>query len=280
MKNKIVLITGANSGMGKVTALELAKKGAVIVMLCRNKKLGEEARAEIISKSGNTNVTLLIADLSSQRSIRLLAEEFKKKYDHLDVLVNNAGLAFTKFQTSEDNIEMTLAVNHFGYFLLTNLLLDSLKAAPSGRVVNVASSTHKQAKINFDDLQCKNGYSLFKAYNQSKLCNMLFTYELARKLNGTKVTVNCLNPGPVKTGLARDMGVVFQWLAKNFFPSAEKASATAIYLASAAKVEGITGKYFEKCKEISSSDLSNDESVAKKLWEVSIRMVESKSVVA
>ena len=272
MKNKIVMVTGANSGMGKVTALELAKKGATVVMVCRNKQLGEEAKADIISQSGNKNIDLLIADLSSQKSIRQFVQDFKNKYDHLDVLVNNAGLAFSKFNKSVDGIEMTFAVNHLGYFLPTILLLDSLKAAPSGRIVNVSSSTHKGAKINFDDIEYKNKYSLFGAYNQSKLCNILFTYELARQLKGTNVTVNALNPGPVKTGLARDMGAVFQWMAKMLFPSAEKASATAIYLASSPDVEKVTGKYFEKCKAVPSSALSNDETVAKRLWELSNKM--------
>ncbi len=272
MKNKIVMVTGANSGMGKVTALELAKKGATVVLVCRNKQLGEEAKADIISQSGNINIDLLIADLSSQKSIRQFVQEFKNKYNHLDVLVNNAGLAFSKFNKSVDGIEMTFAVNHLGYFLTTILLLDSLKAAPAARVVNVSSSTHKGAKINFDDIEYKNKYSLFGAYNQSKLCNLLFTYELARQLKGTNVTMNALNPGPVKTGLARDMGAVFQWMAKMLFPSAEKASATAIYLASSPEVEKVTGKYFEKCKAVPSSALSNDEAVAKRLWDLSNKM--------
>jgi len=272
MKDKIVLITGANSGMGKATAVELANKSACIVMVCRNRQAGIQAKNEIISGSGNNNVDLLISDLSSQESIRKLAHEFKNKYNHLDVLINNAGLAFAKRNVSVDGIEMTFAVNHLGYFLLTNLLLDSLKAAPSARIINIASSTHKGAKLDFNDLEFKNKYSLFNAYNQSKLCNILFTYELARKLKGTHITVNAVNPGPVKTGLARDMGAFFQWMAKSFFPSAEKASATAIYLASSTEVKGITGKYFEKCKAVPSSKLSNDESVAKQLWEISAKI--------
>ena len=272
MKNKIVMVTGANSGMGKVTALELAKKGATVVLVCRNKQLGETAKADIIAQSGNINIDLLIADLSSQKSIRQFVQDFKSKYDHLDVLVNNAGLAFSKFNKSVDGIEMTFAVNHLGYFLPTVLLLDSLKAAPAARIVNVSSSTHKGAKINFDDIEHKNKYSLFGTYNQSKLCNILFTYELARQLKDTNVTVNALNPGPVQTGLARDMGAVFQWMAKMLFPSAEKASATAIYLASSPEVEKVTGKYFEKCKAVPSSALSNDEWVAKRLWDLSNKM--------
>ena len=266
------MVTGANSGMGKVTALELAKKGATVILVCRNKQSGEEAKADIIAQSGNINIDLLVADLSSQKSIRQFVQNFKDKYDHLDVLVNNAGLAFSKFNKSVDGIEMTFAVNHLGYFLPTVLLLDSLKAAPAARIVNVSSSTHKGAKINFDDIEYKNKYSLFGAYNQSKLCNVLFTNELARQLKGTNVTVNVLNPGPVKTGLARDMGAVFQWMAKMFFPTAEKASATAIYLASSPEVEKVTGKYFEKCKAVPSSALSKDEAVAKRLWDLSNKM--------
>ncbi|MBA2611855.1 MAG: SDR family oxidoreductase [Bacteroidetes bacterium] len=276
MKNKVVIITGANSGMGKVTAIELAKKQATIVMVCRNKQLGEAAKAEIVSVSGNKNIDLLIGDLSSQGSIRELAKEIKEKYPQIDVLVNNAGLAFSNYQTSVDNVEMTFAVNHIGYFLLTNLLLDNLKAAPKARIVNIASSTHTGAKMNFEDIGHKQKYTLFGVYNQSKLCNVLFTLDLAKRLKGTNVTVNCLNPGPVKTNLSRDMGAFFKFIGGLFFLTPEKASETAIYLASSPEVETVSGKYFSKKKAIDPSKLSQDETVQKKLWKLSEETVKQK----
>ncbi len=276
MKNKTVIVTGANSGMGKVTATELAKKGAHVVMVCRNKQLGEAAKAEIMSASNNKSIDLLIGDLSSQDSIRTLATEIKNKYPQIDVLVNNAGLAFSNYQTSVDGVEMTFAVNHIGYFLLTNLLLDNLKAAPNARIVNVASSTHAQAKMNFDDIGHKQKYTLFGVYNQSKLCNVLFTYDLAKRLKGTNVTVNCLNPGPVKTNLSRDMSAVFKFIGGLFFLTPEKASETAVYLASSPEVEHVTGKYFTKKKAVESSKLSQDEAVQKKLWKLSEDTIKQK----
>ena len=269
MENKVILVTGANSGMGKVTALELAKKGATVVMVCRNKQAGEQVRKEIIAVSGNERVDLLLADLSSQQSIRELAGTIKSHYPKLDVLVNNAGLAFSDRHLSVDGIEMTFAVNHLGYFLLSNLLLDNLKASSSGRIINVASSTHTQGKLNLDDPGFKQNYSLFGAYNQSKLCNILFTYALATRLKNTHVTVNCLNPGPVKTGLSRDMGAFFKLIGSLFFFSPEKAAETAIYLASSPEVEGVSGTYFSKKKPIASSKQSQDIMLQQKLWELS-----------
>ena len=272
MKDKYVIVTGANTGMGKVTALELAKKGAHLIMICRNKATGEAAQQDIIQLSGNKNIDLFIADLSVQQSIREVAEKINAAYDHIDVLVNNAGLALSNYSETKDGIETTFATNVLSMYMLSILLLDKLKKSSAGRIVNVASSTHTSGKINWDDLGYKQKYKLFDTYNQSKLCNIILTYELAKKIKDTKVTVNALNPGPVKTELARDMGAVFKFIGKLFFLSAEKASETAIYLASSPEVNGISGKYFAKCKPIASSKTSTDPAVGNRLWNLCAKL--------
>ena len=272
MKDKIVVITGANSGMGKATALALAAKGAHTVLICRNPASGEAAQHEIIQESGNTKVDLLIADLSVQKSIRELAEKINSTYPRIDVLVNNAGLALTNYSETKDGIETTFATNVLSMYQLTVLLIDKLKSAPAARIVNVSSSIHTSGKMSWEDIGFKKNYKLFSSYNQSKLANILLTNEFARRLKGTNITVNSLNPGPVKTGLARDMSTMFKLMAKLFFPSAEKASATAIYLASSPDVNGITGKYFAKCKPIASSADSMNEDIAKRLWNLCAEM--------
>lgn len=274
MKDKIVLITGANTGMGKVTALGLAKKGAHIVMVCRNKATAEAAQKEIISASGNSKVDLLICDLSLQSSIHELAAKVKSNYPRIDVLVNNAGLALSSFSETKEGIETTFATNVLSMFLLTNLLADQLKNSPAPRVVNVASSTHTNAKLQLDDIGFRNNYSLFGAYNQSKLCNIMLTYQFAKRL-GSDVSVNCLNPGPVKTELARDMSPIFKLMGKLFFLTPEKASETAIYLASAPEVAKVSGKYFAKCKPLESSKLSKDEKAGKELWDLCNKMTKA-----
>jgi NAD(P)-dependent dehydrogenase (short-subunit alcohol dehydrogenase family) len=272
MKDKIVLITGANTGMGKITALELAKMSAHVIMVCRNKASGEAAQKEIIAASKNQKVTLLICDLSSQKKTRELAADLNNTYPYIDVLVNNAGLALTHFTETSEGIETTFATNVLSMYLLTVLLADKLKKAPAGRVVNVASSTHTQAKLKLDDIEYRKGYSLFGAYNQSKLCNIILTYEFAKKFAESNVTVNCLNPGPVKTELARDMSPVFKFIGKLFFLTPEKASQTAIYLASSSEVNKITGNYFIKCLPAASSKTSMDAETGKKLWALCVKM--------
>ena len=241
MQGKVCMITGANSGIGKTTAKGLARLGATVVLVCRNKEKGNKALEEIKSETGNDKIDLLIADLSSQKSIRDLASNFKTKYAKLDVLINNAGVYRNKRTLTEDGIETTFAVNHLAPFLLSNLLLDELKASPSSRIIIVASGLERQGKINFDDLQCENGYSGFGAYNQSKLANVLFTYELARRLEGTGITVNCLQPGFVRTNLIRERRLV-TFLLKPLQITPEKGAETSIYLASSAEVEGVSGK--------------------------------------
>ena len=273
MKNKICLITGANAGIGKTTALGLAKLGARVVMVSRNKEMGEEALKEIASESGNENIDLLTADLASFASIRKLAEEIRSRYDKLDVLINNAGIFMSELQYTEDKIEMQWGVNHLAPFLLTHLLMDTLKKASSARIVNVSSRVHFRGVINFDDLNMTSRYDGLKAYSQSKLANVLFTSELAERLQGTGVTANCLHPGGVRTHFVdKNASGIYKvgWiLLKPFMISPSQGAETSVYLASSEEVEGVTGKYFDKCKPRRSSRISYDKDVAKRLWEVS-----------
>src|SRR5258707_9803495 len=202
MQGKICLITGATNGIGKETALGLARLGATVIVVGRSRDLGAATVAEIKQKSGNSNVESMTADLSSMAEVRRLAKEFKAKYNALHVLVNNAGAIFLSRQLSPDGYEMTFALNHLSYFLLTNLLLDLIKASAPARIVNVSSDSHERAHINFDDLQSTKGYTGIGAYGQSKLANIMFTYELARRLSETGVTVNAVHPGFVRSRFA------------------------------------------------------------------------------
>jgi NAD(P)-dependent dehydrogenase (short-subunit alcohol dehydrogenase family) len=203
MQGKICLVTGANSGIGKATVMGLARQGATVIMVSRNAAKGEAARDELRAKSGNSAIDLLLADLSSQQSIRQLAENFKQRYTQLHVLINNAGGYYMKRQESPDGLEMTLAVNYLAPFLLTNLLLDTLKASAPARIINVSSTAQASNFIDMDDLQATKHYSGGRAYGQSKLAEVLFTYELARRLQGTGVTANCLHPGFVASNFGQ-----------------------------------------------------------------------------
>jgi NAD(P)-dependent dehydrogenase (short-subunit alcohol dehydrogenase family) len=274
MQGKICLITGSTSGIGKETALALAQMGATVVLVGRDRARGEAAKAEISAKSGNTAVDLLLADLSSQASIRQLADDFKAKYQRLDVLINNAGAVYAKRATSIDGIEMTLAVNHLAYFLLTNLLLDVLKAS-AARIVNVSSAAHSGGTIKFDDLQSARHYTGFQVYSNSKLANVLFTYELARRLQGTGVTVNCLHPGLAGSGFGKNNGGLWSLafaLLRPFSLSTRAGAQTSIYLASAPEVAGVSGQYFIKKRPARSLAMSYDQNVATWLWQISAEL--------
>ncbi len=267
---KTVLITGANSGIGKATAKELAKLGFHVIMLCRNEQRGVNSREEIIHESGNNNVDLMIADLSSKDSLRRFADEFNRRYEKLDVLINNAAVNLFSRQVTDDGFEKSFATNHLGHFLLTNLLLKKLSAADKARIINVSSSA--QVELDLDDLMNEKKYAIMKVYSKTKMANVLFTYELARRLEGSRITANCLHPGVVRTNLARDAKGIFKLLITLFYPffaSPEKGAETSVYLATSPEVEGITGKYFHKTKQIRSSRQSYDENIARKLWEVS-----------
>jgi NAD(P)-dependent dehydrogenase (short-subunit alcohol dehydrogenase family) len=273
MEGKICLITGANSGIGKATAKGLAKMNATVVMLCRSKERGENAQKDLIEETGNKDIDLLLCDLSSQGDIRKFVIEFKSKYSNLHVLINNAGIMLKKRRLSVDGFEMNFAVHVLAPFLLTNLMLDILKKSAPSRIINVSSAGHRRAKMDFDDLQSENKkYRLFKVYGVSKLAEILFTYELSRKLGGTGVTANTVHPGVVNTNLGRDQSKFNQWFARTFFKSPQKGAKTSIYLASSPEVEKITGKYFVDKEPKNSSEESYNEEYAKKLWEICSEM--------
>jgi NAD(P)-dependent dehydrogenase (short-subunit alcohol dehydrogenase family) len=276
MNGKTVLITGASAGVGLHSAIGLAKSGAEVVMVGRDEGRTVQAVALVKSQTGNQSVSYLLADLSSLKDVRKLAQEFKDKYKKLDVLLNNAGAIFLTRKVSVDGYEMSLALNHLNYFLLTSLLLDMLKAGPAGRIVSVSSRAHYGGHVNFDDIQSQHGYNGMRVYGMSKLMNVLFTYELARRLQGTLVTANCLHPGFVASNFAGNNGW-FVRLGMRFMAgriSVEDGAKCSIYLASSPDVQGVSGKYFNyDLKETRSSDESYDEAVAKRLWDVSEQLV-------
>jgi NAD(P)-dependent dehydrogenase (short-subunit alcohol dehydrogenase family) len=275
MRGKVVMITGANSGIGKAAALALAKMGATVVMVARNKERGEVARSEIVRDSQNDSVDLLLADLSSLESVRQLAAEFRKKYSKLHVLINNAGLFNQRRRVTTDGYENTFATNYLAPFLLTNLQLDMLKASAPSRIINVSSVGHYNGHINFDDLNLEKEYGGWKAYGQSKLALVLFTHELAKKLQGTGVTVNAVHPGTVATNIwSRPLGPAgfIMALPKLFMTSPEKGAETIVYLASSPDANGLNGEYLEKLKVKKSSDESYNDEVAQRLWDVSAKL--------
>jgi NAD(P)-dependent dehydrogenase (short-subunit alcohol dehydrogenase family) len=269
MNGKTVVITGANAGIGKVAARELARMGATVVMVCRNAARGQVALQEIRRDSGSDRIELLLADLASQADIRRVSAEFRARHARLDVLLNNAGLYCPTRTLTADGIETTFAVNHLGYFLLTHLLLDVLKASPSARIVNVASGAHKRGRIEFDNLQGERRYSGVMAYSNSKLANILFTRELARRLQGTRVTANCLHPGVVATNIFHNTPRLINWLVQTFAMGPEAGARTSVYLASSPEVEGVTGKYFYRQREKMPRPAALDDAVARRLWALS-----------
>lgn len=275
MSGKVCMVTGANSGIGRATAEKLAAMGADLLIVCRDPGRGERASSEIRKKTGGS-VELYIADYASLDSVRSLAAEFEKKHDSLQVLVNNAGLAKVRRSVTVDGFETTWQVNYLAHFLLTNLLLGALRKGAPSRIVNVSSVSHYGGTIEFDDLQMKRNYGVMKAYSQSKLALVLFTYELSRRLRGTGVTANCLHPGAVATNIwGSAMGPVSPLgkLTKLFMMSPGKGAETSVYLASSPEVEAVTGKYFDDRREKRSSAVSHDEGLAAKLWETSAKMV-------
>lgn len=285
MRGKVALVTGANGGMGKVIARELARRDATVVMVSRDRNKGEEARHEIVEATGNTSVNLLIADLCSQQSVRGLARQFKERYTNLHVLVNNAGAHVMQRKLSVDGIEMNLAINHLSAFLLTNLLLDTLRASAPARIVNVASQAMadtrqitlvgkpRPATIDFDDLQSEREFVPFEVYGRSKLAMLLSTYALARRLAGTGVTANALHPGLTATTIVDDIAPPlmrpFLGQIKRFLLTPEQGARTALYLATSPAVEGVSGKYFIREKEVPSMPMSYNEALQEHMWEVS-----------
>jgi NAD(P)-dependent dehydrogenase (short-subunit alcohol dehydrogenase family) len=278
MQGKLCLVTGATSGIGKATALGLAQVGATVVMVGRDREKGEAVQREIKTKSGNEAVDLLLADLSSQESIRQLAEDFLQRYTKLHVLINNAGLISMRRRETVDGLEVTFAVNLLAPFLLTNLLLDVIKASAPSRIINVSSASHEAGYINMDDLQLERHYRFLRAYGQSKLALVLFTYELARRLQGTGVTANCLHPGFVASNFGQNgtgliSRVVVNLIFSNFGVSPEEGAKMSIFLATSPEVEGVTGKYFVKSIPKRSAPITYDEALQRQLWEESARLV-------
>ena len=274
LAGKIALVTGANSGLGKASATGLAKLGATVIMVCRDQGRGEMARQEVIAASQNASVELLLADLSSQQAIRQLVKTFTATHDRLHILVNNAGGVFNQRVESVDGIEYSLAFNHLASFLLTNLFLDVLKASAPARIINVG--TRLNATIDLDDIQFKTRpYGGLRAYSQTKLGNIMFTYELAKQLEGSGVTVNCVHPGVFKSNLGKNnkeqpfflrlaglIGTVI-------LPDANKAAERVLYLATSPDVEGVSGKYFADKRPITSPPQTYDQAARKRLWQIS-----------
>jgi NAD(P)-dependent dehydrogenase (short-subunit alcohol dehydrogenase family) len=271
MSDKVCMVTGTTSGIGKETARGLAKMGATVIMVVRNPETGEEVRQEIMTETGNTSIELMIADLFSMAEVRSVASDFKNTHSRLDVLINNAGGIFPKREMTVDGFERTFALNYLAPFLLTHELLDILKMSAPSRIINVSSAAHTRGKIDFGNLQSEKKYGQLGPYGNVKLMNIMFSYALARRLEGTNVTVNVLHPGIVRTRFGlNDASRARKLMFKIVGPlsiSPEKGAETSIYLASSPEVEGISGKYFAKCTSIESTKISYDEELQEKLWE-------------
>lgn len=281
MSTAVCVVTGANSGIGKVMAREVARTGATVVMVCRNPDKGAAARDEILRVTGNQRIELLIADLGSIAQMHRVAEEVRRAHDHLHILINNAGAVLGRRIETEDGLETTFAVNHLAYFVVTHDLLPLLKDTPGARIISVSSGAHESARLDLDDLQLTNGYSPMRAYCNSKLMNLLFTYELARRLEGSGVTANAMHPGGVSTGFARQGGFLMKTavgLARPFLLSPEQGADTGVYLALDEEVAGVSGKYFYKRKPVASSADSHNREWQARLWEISERLADSESV--
>jgi len=275
MSGKVCLITGATSGIGEVTARELAKLGPQVVITARDQAKLDQAIQRISSQSGGNEVSGFVADLASQNEVRSLASQFMNKYDRLDVLINNAGAVYLRRSESIDGIEMTFAGNHLAPFLLTNLLLGTLKQSSPARIINVSSNSHAGREIDFADIENRRSYQFMRAYGRSKLGNILFTKELDRRLSGSEVTVNAVNPEFVGTNIGANNG----WLVKQFLSvtrnwaiSVDEGAETSVYLASSPEVEGVSGEYFYQKQCVPSSQYSYDEAAARRLWQVSAEM--------
>ncbi len=283
LQGKICLITGSSSGIGLITARELARQGATVVLLCRNRARGEAAQAEIKAATGNEQVDLLVADLSLLAEVRRAASEFQQKYAQLHILIHNAGGANHERIVTSEGFEMTFATNYLAPFLLTELLLDMLKASAPARVINVSSTAHTSGKINFADLQGEKSYGMWRAYGQAKLALILFTYELASQLQGTGVTVNALHPGVIASNFGANLGSVlrFGWkIASPFMLTPEQGAQTTLFLATSPEVEGVTGKYFSASKEKKSSPRSYDAETRARLWQVTSELVRESAPVS
>ncbi len=278
LQGKICLVTGSTSGMGKVTAKELALRGATVVLVGRNREKGAATQAEIMRETGNENVDLLIADLSLLQDVRRLAASFQQKYHHLHVLVNNAGAIYGSRIVTSEGLEATFIVNYLAPFLLTELLVETLKASAPARIVNVSSQVHRIGSIAFDNLQGEKRYATMSNYAQAKLAVILSTYELARRLAGTGVTVNVMSPGQMSgahfnAGATGLLALVTR-LTRPFVMTVERGAQTEVYLATSPQVEGVTGKCFANSHQIESSRRSYDQALGQRLWQESRQLIE------
>lgn len=273
MKGKTIVITGGNDGIGYQTALELARMGGRIIIVCRNEQKAKDAVKQISAATGNGNPEYVLADLSNQQDIHKAAEVIRGKTDRIDVLINNAGGTFGSFELTANGLEKTIATNHLAYFLLTGLMLDLVKKAGEGRIVNVSSDSHYKGKIDMESFTRNTGYFVLKAYAQSKLANVLFTFELAERLKNSAVTCNCLHPGFVKTRIGGKSGhfASFLWVFLTGIAGSswEKGAQTSVYLASSPEVKGVSGKYFTKCKPKEPLAAAYDRQLREKLWAAS-----------
>jgi retinol dehydrogenase 12 len=276
MEGKVCLITGATSGIGLETARALARQGATLVLVGRDKGRGEAALAEVRRTEPDAKLELMLADFTRLDTVRALAADFQARHSRLDVLLNNAGLIIDRRQVTPDGFEATFATNHLAHFLLTHLLLDMLKASGAARVVNVSSEAHRFGSLDFlEDVNAERGYTPMKVYGNSKLANILFSLELTRRLEGTKVTTNSLHPGMVRTGFGHNTQGFFRHLVKlagPFMLSAEGGARTSVYLASSPEVEGVSGKYFIRRKVRREAKAARDAAAAEKLWRKSAEL--------
>jgi NAD(P)-dependent dehydrogenase (short-subunit alcohol dehydrogenase family) len=275
MNNKLCVITGANSGIGFETTKALAKQGAYIVMVCRNEDKAEAARQQIIDETSNPGIEIVLCDFAIQSEIRTAAEHIKKNYEKIDVLINNHGFVAAEREETVDGLEKTFAVNHIGYFLFTNLLLDHIKASDYARIVSVASEAHKTGEFDPENIQLAEGFSPMKAYGNSKLFNILFTKELAHRLTDTHVTANCLHPGVVASNFAQSGSWIMKTLftiGKLFMVSPKKGAETSIYLATSDEVEKVNGAYFKNKKATTPSKTARDAGAASELWKMSEKL--------
>ena len=275
LSGQVCMVTGATSGIGEVTALELARMGAEVVVVSRNPAKCQRTVETIRKETGNERVDYLVADLSSQEEIRDLVERFQAKYDRLDVLVNNAGAFFWERKESPEGIEMTFALNHLNYFLLPNLLLDTLRESAPARIINVSSGAHRGQKLDLEDLELKGNFQPMTAYGRSKLANLYFTYELDRRLDDEQVTVNALHPGFVSTNFAREGNSLLRFIMpvmQLFARSPQEGARTPVYVASSPEVEGVSGNYYKDEEPVRSSSVSYDRETARRLWEISAEM--------
>ncbi|XP_041477447.1 retinol dehydrogenase 14-like isoform X1 [Lytechinus variegatus] len=276
MEGRTIIVTGGSNGIGKATVKLLAAKRARVVIACRNVEKGAATRDEIIAATGYANISVKKLDLSSLRSIRNFVNEFKQEEHRLDVLINNAGiLAPARKTITEDGLELTYATNHFGPFLLTNLLLDFMKQSGPGRIINVTSVVYAMGNIDFDNLCAERSYSSYTIYGHTKLANILFTRELSKRLEGTGITVNCLHPGTVRTSLLNyrpELKIISFIFGSLFWKDPEVGAQTSLYLAVSGEVNGVTGQYFDNCRPVVPSAKARDDGVARKLWEVSEKL--------